>query len=122
VGRKNYLSAKNSQLRIGRCTSVDSVCTGTLLIGSPAFGEIGAPDRKVPRFLASCYGNWANNTAITLLPAFASIGGSPYFNINTTYTISAGTRAGRAVPGAIPLDRRACAAGHIGDSLDRAHG
>ena len=32
------------------------------------------------------YGNWANNTATTLLPALAhNIGGSPYFNINTTY-------------------------------------
>jgi hypothetical protein len=33
------------------------------------------------------YGNWANNTATTILPDFgAHIGGSPYFNINTTYT------------------------------------
>lgn len=32
------------------------------------------------------YGNWTNNTATTILPALASsIGGSPYFNINTTY-------------------------------------
>jgi Phosphate-induced protein 1 conserved region len=32
------------------------------------------------------YGNWSNNFATTLLPALAqSIGGSPYFNINTTY-------------------------------------
>jgi len=33
------------------------------------------------------YGNWTGNTAMTILPSFASsIGGSPYFNINTTYS------------------------------------
>jgi len=38
------------------------------------------------------YGNWTGNTATTILTDFAnSIGGSPYFNINTTYTNSAGT-------------------------------
>jgi hypothetical protein len=32
------------------------------------------------------YGNWLGNSATTLLPELASnIGGSPYFNINTTY-------------------------------------
>lgn len=32
------------------------------------------------------YGNWANNTAPTILTNLANnIGGSPYFNINTTY-------------------------------------
>jgi len=32
------------------------------------------------------YGNWAGNTATTILADLASsIGGSPYFNINTTY-------------------------------------
>ena len=32
------------------------------------------------------YGNWSGNTATTILQNFAqSIGGSPYFNINTTY-------------------------------------
>jgi phosphate-induced protein 1 len=32
------------------------------------------------------YGNWSGNTATTILTSFAStIGGSPYFNINTTY-------------------------------------
>jgi hypothetical protein len=33
------------------------------------------------------YGNWAGNTATTILPDLAShIGGTPYYNINTTYT------------------------------------
>ncbi len=33
------------------------------------------------------YGNWANNSATTILPDWAShVGGSPYFNINTTYS------------------------------------
>jgi hypothetical protein len=32
------------------------------------------------------YGNWSGNSATSILPALASnIGGSPYFNINTTY-------------------------------------
>ena len=32
------------------------------------------------------YGNWSGNSATTILTDFASsIGGSPYFNINTTY-------------------------------------
>src|SRR5262249_12988471 len=32
------------------------------------------------------YGNWAGNSATTILPDFMShLGGSPYFNINTTY-------------------------------------
>jgi hypothetical protein len=32
------------------------------------------------------YGNWSGNTANTILTTFAqNIGGSPYFNINTTY-------------------------------------
>jgi hypothetical protein len=32
------------------------------------------------------YGNWGTNTAKTILPAVANgIGGTPYFNINTTY-------------------------------------
>jgi len=32
------------------------------------------------------YGNWSGNTATTILTDFAkNIGGSPYFNINTTY-------------------------------------
>lgn len=32
------------------------------------------------------YGNWSGNTAVTILTDLAnSIGGSPYFNINTTY-------------------------------------
>ena len=38
------------------------------------------------------YGNWSGNSAVTILTDLAnSIGGSPYFNINTTYTDGAGT-------------------------------
>jgi hypothetical protein len=38
------------------------------------------------------YGNWSGNSATTLLPDFmTNLGGSPYFNINTTYTNRANT-------------------------------
>lgn len=44
------------------------------------------------------YGNWGTNTALTILPDFAAhIGGSPYFNINTTYTNGSGTPVSNSV-------------------------
>ncbi len=44
------------------------------------------------------YGNWANNTAPAILENFMKhLGGSPYFNINTTYTNRAGTPITNAV-------------------------
>jgi hypothetical protein len=37
------------------------------------------------------YGNWSGNSGQTILTDFASnVGGSPYFNINTTYTSTSG--------------------------------
>ncbi len=44
------------------------------------------------------YGNWSGNTANTILTNLASsIGGSRYFNINTTYYNGAGTHISNAV-------------------------
>lgn len=44
------------------------------------------------------YGNWSGNSATTILTDFAgSIGGSPYFNINTTYYDSSNTHVLNAV-------------------------
>jgi hypothetical protein len=41
---------------------------------------------QTPNVYYIWYGNWAGNTATTILQDLAqSIGGSPYFNINTTY-------------------------------------
>jgi len=39
------------------------------------------------------YGNWSGNSATTILTDLAgSLGGSPYFNINTTYTVDINNR------------------------------
>ncbi len=44
------------------------------------------------------YGNWSGNSATTILTDLAnSLGGSPYFNINTTYTDGSGGRVMNAV-------------------------
>lgn len=44
------------------------------------------------------YGNWAGNTATTILTDLATnIGGSPYFGINTTYYNGAGVHVSNAV-------------------------
>ena len=44
------------------------------------------------------YGNWANNTATTILTDFLSNeGGSPYYNINTTYYNGSGTHVSNAI-------------------------
>jgi hypothetical protein len=45
------------------------------------------------------YGNWTNNSAVGILNDFAnSIGGSPYFNINTTYYNGAGASISSSPP------------------------
>jgi hypothetical protein len=44
------------------------------------------------------YGNWAGNTATSILTDFAgAIGGSPYFNINTTYYDGSNTHVTNSV-------------------------
>ena len=44
------------------------------------------------------YGNWSNNTATSILPSLAGgIGGSPYFNINTTYSDGSNHHVSNAV-------------------------
>jgi hypothetical protein len=44
------------------------------------------------------YGNWSGNTATTILTDFANgIGGSAYFNINTTYYDGSGTKVSNNV-------------------------
>jgi hypothetical protein len=51
------------------------------------------------------YGNWAGNTAQTLLPQLITgLGGSPYFNINTTYTSGASAITGQLAFGGSAAD------------------
>jgi hypothetical protein len=63
------------------------------------------------------YGSWANNTATTILPDFLShLGGSAYFNINTTYKDGAGV----AVTNAVHLLAQASTTAYLGASLSDA--
>jgi len=44
------------------------------------------------------YGDWSGNSATTILTDFAqNIGGSPYYNINTTYTDGTNARVSNSV-------------------------
>src|SRR5579864_7160019 len=47
----------------------------------------GGPIIVTPHVYFIWYGNWSGNTALTILPQFITgLSGSPYFNIDTTYT------------------------------------
>lgn len=57
---------------------------GPLILGTPAAYYIW-------------YGNWSGNTAPSILASFgSSLGGSPYFNINSTYYDGSGTHVSGA--------------------------
>ncbi len=61
--------------------------------GGPLLG-ISSP----PNVYFIWYGNWANNSATSILPNLAlNIGGSSYFNINTTYYDASGAHVMNAV-------------------------
>lgn len=52
---------------------------------------MGTSSTNIPNVYLIWYGNWANNTATTLLPNLLSgIGASSYFRINTTYENGSG--------------------------------
>jgi len=54
--------------------------------GGPVMGT--NPDwTNIPNIYLIWYGNWAGNTALQIIPDFvSSLGQSPYYNINTSYT------------------------------------
>ncbi|MCU1282120.1 MAG: hypothetical protein JWM53_5666 [bacterium] len=63
------------------------------------------------------YGAWGSNTALTILPDFAShLGGSPYEHINTTYYDGSGTH----VSGSIALKGQYSTSAYLGNSLSDA--
>jgi hypothetical protein len=54
--------------------------------GTPILYHNGPIMTGTPSVYVIWYGNWTNNTAKTIIPAFlSSVGGSPWLNINTTY-------------------------------------
>lgn len=72
--------------------------------GGPPSGSNGIAYHGGPLILGTTkayyiwYGNWDTNSATTILTDFASsIGGSPYFNINTTYYNGSGTHVSNSV-------------------------
>ncbi len=76
---------KKEESRQGGSSTVISYHGGPVLLGTT-------------RVYYIWYGNWSGNTAGTILEDFAnSVGGSPYFNINTTYWNGAGTHVSNSV-------------------------
>ncbi|HEX4167690.1 MAG TPA: hypothetical protein VHZ55_19670 [Bryobacteraceae bacterium] len=61
--------------------------------GGPLLGIAGAPSAYL-----IWYGNWSGNTATSILTNFVlHVGGSPYFNINTTYYDGTGNYVTNAI-------------------------
>src|SRR6266446_7815905 len=68
--------------------------TGITYHGGPL---LGVSKRPVNVYVI-WYGNWSGNTATNIIPNFLNaIGGSPYFNINTSYYNGSGTHVQNAV-------------------------
>jgi hypothetical protein len=72
--------------------------------GRPGSGTNGISYHGGPLILGTVdvyyiwYGNWSGNSATTILTDLAgSLGGSPYYNINTTYTNGAGTKLSNSI-------------------------
>lgn len=84
----------------------DSLTTGSTGVVTPAITYHGGALINTPTIYYIWYGNWnQSNGSDTpagqqILRDFAnSIGGSPYFNLNTTYSVTGGLISGNAVFG-----------------------
>src|SRR5438034_11681249 len=58
---------------------------------NPAISYHGGPVIATPNVYVIWYGVWIANQQLIITDFLNSIGGSPYFNINTTYSISSTT-------------------------------
>jgi len=78
--RNNHDGQPISEARVG---NAKPGANGITYHGGPLLGVVGQPP-VVAYYI--WYGNWVGNTATLILTDLANnIGGSPYFNINTTY-------------------------------------
>jgi len=84
-GERPAASQPTSKAKPGTCANGICYHGGPLILGTTNVYYIW-------------YGNWAGNTATSILPGFAStVGGSPYYNINTTYYNGSNTRVSNSV-------------------------
>jgi hypothetical protein len=83
----------------GAANAAESSAAARPLAGANGISYHGGPVMTATKNVYYIwYGNWSGNSATSILTDLASsIGGSPYFNINTTYTNSSGTKVSNSV-------------------------